>query len=300
MPGINQDPLFSVLIANHNDGKYLTRAIDSVLGQSYSNWEIVIVDDDSSDDSLILYKQYSSDNRIRIFYNDKNMGCGYTKRRCISCSRGNICGFLDADDALADDALEIMVKNHVDHPEASLIYSKYYKCNKNLNVEWVSTHQMTIPENSSFLECGHRGAISHFATFKKDSYDKTDGINPILKIAEDKDLYYKLEEVGSVIFVNKPLYYYRCNTGNNCSLEAHAQDATIWEFVARYEACKRRNKDVESVAFPLINSLIESVYKTRTYRIGLLIVKPIKLLKNIFAVFKSKLHLSKNKPKFNS
>lgn len=297
---IQQEPLFSVLIANHNDGKFIPEAISSIRNQSYPNWEIVIVDDYSTDDSSLIYKQYQCDSCIRVYRNDSNMGCGYTKRRCVELARGEICGFLDADDVLAKDALAIMVDMHLKYPNCSLIYSTYFKCDKELEVHWVSNHQMDIPCESTFLECNHRGAISQFATFKKIFYEATEGISPFFKVAEDKDLYFKLEEVGAVLFVNKPLYYYRCNTGNNCSLEAHAQDATIWEFVARYEACKRRNKDVESVAFPLINSLIESVYKTRTYRIGLLIVKPIKLLKNIFAVFKSKQHLSKNKPKFNS
>lgn len=275
---LDQEPLFSVLIANHNDGKYLTKAIDSVRRQTYSNWEIVIVDDYSTDDSSILYRQYASDNRIRIFYNDQNRGCGYTKRRCVSCSSGTICGFLDADDALSRDALEIMVRKHVDNPESSLIYSTYYKCNENLDVEWVSTHQMPIPDNSSFLECGHRGAISHFATFKKDLYDKTDGINPILKIAEDKDLYYKLEEVGPVVYVNKPLYYYRSNTGNNCSLGEKVQNATIWEFIVQCDACKRRDLDIVSIAFPTVKTIAEDVnaiYKSKTYRIGLFVVRPI-------------------------
>lgn len=288
MPIIDKAPLFSVLIANYNDGRYLAIAIDSVRRQTYSNWEIIIVDDDSSDGSSMLYKQYSSDNRIRIFYNNQNRGCGYTKRRCISCSRGSICGFLDADDALSEDALEVMVKKHVDHPQSSLIYSTYYKCDKKLDVEWTSTHQMAIPQDSSFLECGHRGAISHFATFKRDLYDKTDGINSMLKIAEDKDLYYKLEEVGPVIFVNKPLYYYRSDTGNNCSLGEKAQNATIWEFIVQCDACKRRGLDIEAIAFPIVKTITEdvnAVYKSKTYRIGKLIATPILIIRRFLNSF---------------
>ena len=89
------DALFSILIANYNNGRYLQEAIDSVLAQTYTNWEIVLVDDKSTDQSFEIYEKYKDDYRFRFFYNDQNMGCGYTKRRCVSMAKGDLCGFLD-------------------------------------------------------------------------------------------------------------------------------------------------------------------------------------------------------------
>ena len=93
-------PLFSVLIANHNHGDYLMDALESVKAQTYTCWEIVIVDDDSTDNSLELYNELEKDPRIRVFRNNENRGCGYTKRRCLEMAQGELCGFLDADDGL--------------------------------------------------------------------------------------------------------------------------------------------------------------------------------------------------------
>ena len=75
-------PLFSVLIANYNNGKYLMEAIESVRQQTYTNWEIILVDDASTDNSKDIYRELENDSRIHIFYNEQNKGCGYTKRRC--------------------------------------------------------------------------------------------------------------------------------------------------------------------------------------------------------------------------
>ena len=123
--------MFSVLIANYNNGKYLQEAIDSVLAQTYNNWEIIIVDDKSTDDSVEVYNKYKDDSRFRIYFNDKNEGCGYTKRRCAELAHGDICGFLDPDDTLTEDALEKHIKVHSSQPKVSVIYSRcYYRDNK--------------------------------------------------------------------------------------------------------------------------------------------------------------------------
>lgn len=286
-------PLFSVLIANHNDGRYLLDAINSVMAQTYNNWEIIIVDDYSIDNSKQLYNQYTNDPRFHIYFNEKNEGCGYTKRRCVELANGEICGFLDADDALVSGALEKMVNTHINHPNASLVYSNHFLCDKNLTITGFSVTSKAIPHNSSFLEIKN-GAISHFATFKKDYYLKTEGISPFFHIAEDHDLYFKLEEVGSTVFVEEPLYYYRCNTLNNTSLGDNIVKASYWDILAIYEACKRRNISIEKNVFPSIEELIQSIVidtrskmagemiNTKEYKLGSFLYKPIKKIKKIF------------------
>ena len=142
-------PLFSVLIANYNNGKYLMDAIESVRRQTYTYWEIILVDDGSTDNSVELYAALENDERIHIYRNDKNMGCGYTKRRCAELANGELCGFLDPDDALTSDALEVMVQAHVKHPEASLINSTCYITDEKLNINYLSNNECQIPKESS-------------------------------------------------------------------------------------------------------------------------------------------------------
>lgn len=274
-------PLFSVLIANHNHGDYLMDAIESVKAQTYTHWEIVIVDDGSTDNSFELYAELDKDSRIKVFRNEENRGCGFTKRRCLEMAQGELCGFLDADDCLVENALEVMVEAHQSHPDCSLIYSQMYLVDPQMKIIKVSEHQRALLPGETFLTCHGIGVISHFVTFKKACYDKTEGMDEALRIAEDVDLYFKLEEVGETMFLPKPLYYYRIDTGCNVSLVDSNRAKTLgWEVLARAAACKRRGLPIEDHAFAILQKATEemkeearqqgaeSFQNTKAYRMG--------------------------------
>lgn len=278
-------PLFSVLVANYNNGKYLMDCIASVRAQTYTNWEVVLVDDGSTDDSCSLYKQLEQDSRIRIYFNEENKGCGYTKRRCIQLAHGEICGFLDADDTLEKDALRMMSDVHREKPDVSLAYSLYNEMNENMEFISVSKIQKPIQEGKTLMD---KQVVSHFVSFKKSSYNKTEGISAYLKCAEDHDLYFKLEEVGKLAFVDRVLYNYRTNTGQNTSLGKNEQKASFWNIIVMMEACRRRGLEwkLEETVYPAYLAYmdefadikaeieVEKVRNTRAYRLGKFILKP--------------------------
>jgi len=242
-------PLFSILIANYNNGRYLQEAIDSVLEQTYTNWEVVLVDDVSTDNSCDIYAKYADDPRFRIYYNEKNSGCGYTKRRCIELAKGELCGFLDSDDALMPQALEVMVKAHTEHPECSLIYSTCFRYSGDRSAEMpIWDFIGTIPENSDFL-IYQKKLVSHFVTFKKSYYEKTTGMDPWLRCAEDRDLYYKLEEVGKLLHLPLPLYYYRVNNDNSVSIGTRQKDI----YAHHYGVCADLNAICRRMGGELFN-----------------------------------------------
>lgn len=217
------NPRFSILVANYNNGQYLQECLDSIFRQTCQYWEVVIVDDASTDNSKDIYLKFREDPRIRIFYNSKNKGCGFTKRKCIENAIGEICAFVDPDDTIPPDAIEIMTKAHNENKEVSVVYSTHYYCNQFLEPQTVADHVGQV-EQGCFSWMKKRPIISHFATFKRDKYLKTAGIEPWLQRAVDKDLYYKLEETGPVLFINKPLYYYR-NHPKSISLNINASIA---------------------------------------------------------------------------
>lgn len=231
--------LFSVLIANYNNGQYLEECLQSIFAQTYKNWEIVIVDDASTDDSNNIYEKFSDDERVTVIVNRKNKGCGYTKRKCVEIARGEICGFVDADDALSHDALELMIRYHLDNPGFSIIYSTHYVCDQNLTPKEIADYVGQIPNHSK--SCWTlRPVISHFASFKRVNYLNTKGISPIYHKAADKDLYYKLEDTGPVLFIDKPLYFYRHHL-NSISLNQHATAAYQYELMAKAMVALRHN-----------------------------------------------------------
>lgn len=263
-------------------------AIESVRKQTYTNWEIILVDDVSTDNSRKLYKELEHDKRIYIHYNEKNQGCGYTKHRCAELANGELCGFLDPDDALTENALEIMVLHHLSNENVSLISSRFFYCDEELVVYDESREKESLPKGMSFLEY-QSAAVTHFVTYKNALYKKTNGINPFLLRAVDHDLYYLLEEVGDILFVNECLYFYRTNTGLNISLGDNYVKSVLWDFISMVDACKRRNVSPEKYIYSsFINYINEEKKKvedqirnTTTYRIGRLILFPIKIIYKI-------------------
>jgi glycosyltransferase involved in cell wall biosynthesis len=201
--------LFSVLIANYNNGNYISVAIDSVIAQTLTDWEIVIVDDASDDDSISIVNQYiAAGHPVFLHRHLNNQGCGGTKNDCIAFSTGEICCFLDSDDALTPDALAVMAEAHRNHPLVSLVYSRFFYCDPELNIMHSAAWVKPIPAGATNL---FYDQVMHFVSFKRSAYDKTEGIARHFISAEDKDLYYKLEEVGPFLFVDKTLYLYREN-----------------------------------------------------------------------------------------
>ena len=231
--------LFSILIANYNNGHFFKECYQSILAQSYINWEVIIVDDCSTDDSVVVIKQIiGDDKRFKIFQNKENKGCGFTKNKCVQQATGEISGFLDPDDSLTDDALFQMVTLHKKFKYVSIITSKYELVDLNMNFIKYGSHGDTIPENKSYLTYG-KGALTAFATFKLYIYRQTLGIDSNMKRAVDQDLYYKMEEQGKHLFLDKVLYRYRIHE-NSISNNDNLYKAQYWHFYAILNAYKRR------------------------------------------------------------
>ena len=285
---MDRKPLLSVLIANYNNGCYLQEAIDSVLRQVYNNWEIIIVDDASPDFSAEIYNRYKDDERFHVYYNDDNKGVGFTKRQCLEWANGDICGFLDPDDVLVGtDVFDIMVETHLDHPNASMIYSGMYRADERLNITREEPG-LSIEQGSSGLQM-KSWPFRPFLTFKMEKYRQTEGMNVMMRNAEDYDLYYKLEEVGEVIHLDRIMYIQRNNPHSN-SLNDNAYKASAWQIYACVEAMKRRGLTDESLMlFPMeaanrnaFRKGYEKATRSKVYRAGMIIAAPFLWLQKLW------------------
>ncbi|MBD8017001.1 glycosyltransferase [Kaistella pullorum] len=242
---MQQSPLFSILIAQYNNGKYFRDCYDSIIAQTYDNWEVVIVDDGSTDDSVAVMKNMiAADPRFKLEVNDKNKGCGFTKRRLAELAAGEICGFLDPDDAITVDALKLMVTEHQKYPEASMIYSKPFWCDENLRIQFERDTIQVENYVSDFFDFD--GYLFAFLSYKSHFYCRTEGISSYLLRAVDRDLVLKLYEAGPAMLLNQPLYYYRAHS-NSISLNLNADKAYFWYWVVIIDAARRRNVNIEDL-----------------------------------------------------
>lgn len=207
---------FSILVANYNNGKYFEDCYNSIISQTYTDWEVVIVDDKSTDNSLdIISSLINDDSRFSLFINKENKGCGYTKRKCAELATGVLAGFLDPDDAITPNALELMVAEHQKRADVSLVHSCFFFCDENLCAGARFELAKQVSANSLFINMD--GAVTAFSSFKMDAYKKTPGIHQSLLRAVDQDLYLQLSEVGSFYFLDKPLYFYRIHNSGIAS-----------------------------------------------------------------------------------
>jgi len=229
-------PKFSVVMANHNNGRYIGQAIESVLAQTFGDWELIIVDDGSTDDSLAVIERYLADGRIRLVRHQANRGYTPALKTGISNVRSKYFGILDSDDCLLPDALETMYRAHLEWPDRGLIYSQFAYCDAQLKRTRIG-FCAPLPEGQSCLDAN---VVSHFKTFKMRDYLKTDGYDENILYAEDIDIVYKMEELSTPKFVNRCLYLHR-QRPNSISRSANKINTAIMSRVkARINALKRR------------------------------------------------------------
>lgn len=292
-------PLFSVLMANYNNGKYILDAIDSVRSQDYTNWEVIIIDDSSTDNSHSIYKSLKNDYRIRIFYNEKNMGCGYSKNRCVKEANGEICGFLDPDDILLPNAISKHVETHLANPNASVVYSKAHYCDTTFNKVLEDEELPNFCGGRTYFDYRWVGSM-HLTTFKKSYYLKTEGINPKAKAGVDQDLYFLIEEVGDIVGLDEFCYNYVVK-GHENSIATNDNkyiDLWYWNLHARYRAAKRRGLDADGIIMDDMRIVFDRYVKMKigaavlqkelevrnslAYKIGNFLIKPFKKIKRSF------------------
>lgn len=285
---MNANPLFSVLIANYNNGKYLMEAINSVYAQTYTNWEIILVDDASTDNSKEIYKELEKDTRIHIFYNDENHGCGYTKRRCAELANGELCGFLDPDDMLLPEAIDKHINVHIKHDDVAIVYSLCYYCDADYNI--IRKRNIDLKDNETFFN--HRGS-AHLASYKKSYYEKTEGISEKLKAGVDQDLYFKIEEVGNFYLLKDFTYKYVARRDTAITSERNIINLSYWNYEVVRATCIRRNLDFEDIMIKEFRYAIkncvptilkqerDTIYNSNSYRIGYLILTPFRWIKKL-------------------
>jgi len=250
----------SVIVACYNNPDLILETLDSIKRQSYQNWELILVDDCSVDNTVEVLENFIRSSpfqeRIKLIKLLENKGVSFSKGIGVKNSNGDIIVICDHDDALAPNALEEIVKVHQHNPIASIVYSQHYNCDSQLNPIEIEACSGQI-NYSDIIE----DKISHLLTYKRNYYDLTSGYNPYFKIADDKDIIYKLEEVGDTVFLNKPLYYFRISSRGASQGFENFNKSRDEKLVAARNAISRRNKSlVKQITPEAFNELLAEHY----------------------------------------
>ena len=144
--------LVSIIMPSYNTGRYIAESIRSVQAQTYGNWELLIVDDCSTDDSLTVIGGFLSDSRIRLLKNDKNSGAALSRNWALREARGRWIAFLDSDDLWKPEKLEKQLAFMRQHGYA-FTYTDYQI---QLNGQWlpyVYTGPKVVNKRKTCLVC---------------------------------------------------------------------------------------------------------------------------------------------------
>ena len=121
--------LVSIVMPSYNTEKYVRETIDSVIAQTYTNWELIIVDDCSTDNSVQVIKSIG-DFRIKLLINEKNSGAAVSRNKALREARGKWIAFLDSDDLWVNDKLEKQIK-FMESNNYVFSYTNYIEINEN-------------------------------------------------------------------------------------------------------------------------------------------------------------------------
>lgn len=261
-------PKISIIMPVYNvEEKWLTECIDSVINQSYDNWELCIADDNSTDTHIkpLLEFYKSLDLRIKVVFRKENGHISEASNSALEIANGEFVGLLDNDDTLAQFALYEVVKLLNEHPEADLIYSDEDKLSENnkrsqpfFKTDWAP--DILLATNY----------ICHFGVYRKSIVDELGGFRKGFEGAQDYDLVLRFTEKTSLVFhIEKVLYHWRMisnSTAVNPESKGYAFEAGI---MALKDALKRRNiighvthgafPGIYDVQYEIINDALVSV-----------------------------------------
>lgn len=121
------EPLVSIITANYNGEQFISETIDSVFDQSYQNWELIVIDDYSSDTSVEIIKEYiKKDDRIQLISNKVNLGAAKTRNKGIEAAKGKYIAFLDGDDLWRPEKLNKQISFMLENEKERLFsYTSY-------------------------------------------------------------------------------------------------------------------------------------------------------------------------------
>lgn len=142
----------SIIMGIYNCERYLAESIESILNQTYSNWELIMCDDGSKDNTLKLAQQYQKKypEKIKVLINEKNMGLNYTLNKCLEVAEGEYIARQDGDDVSVPERFEKEMEFLKTNPEYSLVSSNMIFFDE--NGDWGRSHNFGEVKKENFIK----------------------------------------------------------------------------------------------------------------------------------------------------
>ena len=264
-------PHFSVIMPLYNKVPYVRKAVESVVGQTFVDWELIIVDDCSTDGSADVVAQIT-DPRIRLVRLERNGGVGAARNKGVSLSNAPYLCFLDADDWWDPTFLEEMAGLIERHPDAGIYGTGYYI------VKNGKKRIAPIGIDDSFTE----GEINYCKVYAKNLcmpltsitvaipraiFEKFEGFPANIKLGEDFLLWIRIALKHKVFFLNKPLAFYNqdVDVANRGVGHLHKPEAHMLWNLTDMEPIEKNNEDYKRLIDNLRTYVLFPYYLSKKY-----------------------------------
>ncbi|OGH18892.1 MAG: hypothetical protein A3D75_00970 [Candidatus Levybacteria bacterium RIFCSPHIGHO2_02_FULL_37_18] len=188
----------------HNAEKYAGQAIDSILNQTYSKFEFIIVDDASTDSTPRILKDFKKkDKRIILVQNKNNLGLTKSLNKALKIARGKYIIRIDADDWAYPDRIKLQVDLMERRPDVVVSGSYIEVCDKNLKTKYIRKYQL---DDASIRKHMFRySPFAHPATIWRVDVLRKERYNERLEVSQDYELYFRVGVLGKFMNLDKPL-----------------------------------------------------------------------------------------------
>ncbi len=257
--------LISIIIPSYNQGPYLSEALDSVLAQTYTNWECIIVDDGSHDNTAEVSGAYcAKDSRIKYLYQD-NKGVSAARNNGVAHSKGEYILPLDGDDKIAPKFLELTLQEIVKDRNIRVVYTDVQYFGERNDI-------YKLPDFSLEKLMG-QNILCITALFRKEDFDKTGGFNDNMREGfEDWDFWMSMfqDGEGTAYKIPQILFYYRIKpvSRNNTAAKKKIDFRRIvWE----------NHREMFSIVYPDPTLSFDYIQlsNSKEYKLGFLLLHPI-------------------------
>ncbi len=222
---ITNGPLVSVLIPVYNTEKYIKDSVDSIISQTYSNLEIIVVDDASTDSTYSILSSYN-DPRLRLYRNETNLYIAENRNKAISYATGKYIVWQDADDISLPTRVEILVSFMESHSDVGICgsYLQSFDETGDKDIREYATNDSMLRKNIF----KYSPVAQPTAIIRRDILDLVGKYNPKFPPAEDLDMSFRIGSVSKFANVPQVLLKYREHSASNTSTRMLRQiDSTL-------------------------------------------------------------------------
>lgn len=197
----------SIIIPVYNGERYVSEAIDSVLNQTYKDFEIIVIDDGSKDDTLNILMRYVEKIKWKT---QENKGQASAINKGIKMAKGKYIAYLDADDVCLPERFENQVKYLDEHPDVGLVYADFYQTDENGKIR--RTVKSRPPDNFVLLQEDYIGRST--CMHKRECLDEVGLFDESITGDDDWDMWIRISEKFRMGYIDKPLVKYRVHKEN--------------------------------------------------------------------------------------